>query len=200
MWFQSTNISLLHMSWVYLPLPEFYSVVLISWNIMWKIRNEVDKHLSELNKLTIWHAASASVFMGSYVSLLIKDCRYFFCSSKTNLWRLNISLVSFRRSEEICEIGAFVFACVILFPFLFKIFFVVDMAFLSNFFEFWQLSFGLSIKNTHETEWSKVTQWNETEEFWEKSKVFGAEWHMFFFVVFFISWLLISEQILIKFW
>ena len=66
-------------------------------------------------------------------------------------------LVSFRRSEKVCEIGAFVFAGVILFPFLFKSFFVVDMAFLLNFLKFWQLSFGLSIKSTHEIEWSKVT-------------------------------------------
>ena len=29
---------------------------------------------------------------------------------------------------------------------------MVDMAFLSNFVEFWQLSFGLSIKITHEIE------------------------------------------------
>ena len=41
----------------------------------------------------------------------------------------------------------------------------MDMAFLSNFFEFWQLSFGLSIKSTHEIEWSKVTRSNGTEEF-----------------------------------
>ena len=68
------------------------------------------------------------------------------------------SLVSFRCPEEVSEIGAFVFAGVILFPFLFKSFFVVDMAFLSDFFEFWQLSFDLSIKSTHEIEWSKVTR------------------------------------------
>ena len=29
-----------------------------------------------------------------------------------------------------------------------------------NFFEFWQLSFGLSVRSTHEIEWSKKTQWN----------------------------------------
>ena len=35
----------------------------------------------------------------------------------------------------------------------------MDMAFLSNFFEFWQLSFGLSIKSTHEIEWSYSVHW-----------------------------------------
>ena len=46
-------------------------------------------------------------------------------------------MVNFRRSEEVWEIGVFVFAGVILFPFLFKsFFFVVDMAFLSNFWSF----------------------------------------------------------------
>ena len=65
--------------------------------------------------------------------------------------------LNFRPSEEVCEIGAFVCAGVTLFPFLLKAFFVVDMAFLLIFFEFWQLSFGLSIKSAHEIEWSKVT-------------------------------------------
>ena len=39
---QSTNISLLH---IYLPLYQNFidSVVLISLNVMWNIRNEVDK-------------------------------------------------------------------------------------------------------------------------------------------------------------
>ena len=58
----------------------------------------------------------------------------------------------FRRSEEVCEIGAFVFAGVTLFPFFLKLSFVVDMAFLANFLEFCQLSFGLSIKSTPEIE------------------------------------------------
>ena len=37
-------------------------------------------------------------------------------------------------------------------------FFVVDKAFLSNFLEFLQLSFGLSSKSTHEIGCSKVTR------------------------------------------
>ena len=48
------------------------------------------------------------------------------------------------------------------------------MAFLSNFLEFLQLSFGLSIKSTHEIEWSEVARWNGAEEFWEKLKGFGT--------------------------
>ena len=35
--------------------------------------------------------------------------------------------------------------------------FLVDKVFISNVFEFLKLSFGLSIKSTHEIEWSKVT-------------------------------------------
>ena len=47
MQFQSMNISLLHMCRVYLPLYQecIDSVVLISSNIMWNIRNEVDEKL-----------------------------------------------------------------------------------------------------------------------------------------------------------
>ena len=54
----------------------------ISSNVMWTIRNEAEKHLSELNKLTVWYVASVSGFMGWYVALLIKDCGCFCCSSK----------------------------------------------------------------------------------------------------------------------
>ena len=43
MQFQSTKISLLQMYQVHLPLPELYSVVMISSNVMWNIRNEEDK-------------------------------------------------------------------------------------------------------------------------------------------------------------
>ena len=102
------------------------------------------------------------VYMGWYVALLIKDCRYFCCSSKINLMKGKLFLVSFRHSEEVCEIGAFVFAVAILSP-------------------FWQLSSGLSIKSTHEIEWSKVTRWRGTEKFREKSRVFCTEWQMGFF-------------------
>ena len=49
---------------------------------------------------------------------------------------LSSLFLNFRPSEEVCEIGAFVCAGVILFPFLFKIFFVGDMAFLLNFWSF----------------------------------------------------------------
>ena len=41
--FQSMNISLLQMYRVHLPLPELYSVVLISSNVIRNIKNEVDK-------------------------------------------------------------------------------------------------------------------------------------------------------------
>ena len=50
--FQRTKILLLHMYRSHLPLAELYSVALISSNVMWNIRNEVDKTLSELNTLT----------------------------------------------------------------------------------------------------------------------------------------------------
>ena len=53
--------------------------------------------------------------------------------------------------------------------------------FLSEFFEFLQHSFGSSIKSTNEIEWSQVTRWNRTEEFWEKSKVFGTVNYKWFF-------------------
>ena len=90
-------------------------------------------------------------------------------------------LLIFRHSE-VCDIGAFVFAGVI-FYFLFKSFFLLGKVFLSNVFKFLQLSFGLSTKSTHEIEWSKMTWWNGTEEFWKKSKVFGTEWQMVFLLV-----------------
>ena len=51
---------------------------------------------------------------------------------------------------------------------------MVDKAFISNFLEFFQLLFGLSIKSTREIDWLKVTRWNGTEEFWEKPKGFGT--------------------------
>ena len=63
------------------------SVVLIWSNVIWNIRNEVDKHLSELNKLTLWCVTSASGFMEWYAALLIKDCRYFWWYSKINLMK-----------------------------------------------------------------------------------------------------------------
>ena len=109
-----------------------------------------------------------------------------FLSSLFLIWYVRI--VNFRRSEEVCGIGAFVFADVILFHFLLKSLWHL----FQFFFEFWQLSFGLSIKSTHEIERSKVARWNGTDEFWEKSKVFGTEWQM----VCFTCWLFIPEQIL----
>ena len=60
----------------------------------------------------------------------------------------------------------------------------MDKVFLSSFVQFLQLAFGLSIKSTHETEWQKVTWWNGTEDFWEKSNVFGTEWQMAVFLLF----------------
>ena len=43
MCFQNTIISLLEMYRIHLPLLELYSAVLISLNVMWNIRNKVDK-------------------------------------------------------------------------------------------------------------------------------------------------------------
>ena len=64
----------------------------------------------------------------------------------------------------------------------------MDKAFLSNILEFLQLSFGLSIKSTQETERQKVTWWNGTEEFWEKQKHLDTEWQIgFFFLLTFNS-------------
>ena len=42
------------------------------------------KHLSELNKLTVWYATSVQGFVGWYVALFWKDYRYFCCSSQNN--------------------------------------------------------------------------------------------------------------------
>ena len=62
------------------------SVVLISTNVMWKIRNEVHKtFFSELNILTVWYATSVSVFMGWYLASCWEDCRYFYCFSQSKL-------------------------------------------------------------------------------------------------------------------
>ena len=74
------------------------------------------------------------------------------------------------------------------FLFFLKAFYVVDKAFLSNILEFLQLSFGLSVKSTQETERQKVTWWNGTEEFWEKQKHLDTEWQIgFFFLLTFNS-------------
>ena len=56
--------------------------------------------------------------------------------------------------------------------------FLVGKVFLSNVFEFLKLSFGLSIKSTHEIELSKVTWSNRTEEFGKKQKflVLNGKW------------------------
>ena len=55
----------------------------------------------------------------------------------------------------------------------------MDKVFLSNVLEFLQLSFGLSIKSTHEIEWLKW-KWNERNDEMEqrnseKNQVFGTE-------------------------
>ena len=71
---------------------------------------------------------------------------------------LHCKFFNFRHSEEVFEIGPLVFAGGILFYFIFKSFFEADKAFLSNFLEFLQLSFGLSVKSTYEIEWSKVNR------------------------------------------
>ena len=65
--------------------------VLISSNL---IRNEADKTF-ELNKLTVWYVTAAPGFMGWYVAFLIKDFRYFCCSSKVNLMKVNFSFGQF---------------------------------------------------------------------------------------------------------
>ena len=60
----------------------------------------------------------------------------------------------------------------------------MDKVFLSNVFEFLKLSFGLSIKSTHEIELSKVTRWNGTEEFWKKNQKFLVMSDKCFFCLF----------------
>ena len=60
------------------------------------------------------------------------------------------------------------------------------MAFLSNFLEFWQVSFGLSIKSTHEIEWSKLLDEMEQRKS-EKNQVSGSEWQMVFYLFTFNS-------------
>ena len=52
------------------------------------------KHLSELNKLTVWYVTSVSGFMGWYVALFWEDYRYFCCSSQNNLMKGEIFLWS----------------------------------------------------------------------------------------------------------
>ena len=85
--------------------------------------------------------------------------------------------------KKFVKLGAFVFAGLI-FYFIFESFgFWWIRYFFQMFLSFLQLSFGLSIKSTHEIEWSKMTWWNGTEEFWKKSKVFGTEWQMVFLLV-----------------
>ena len=64
-----------------------------------------------------------------------------FLSSLFLIWY--VWIVNFRRSEEVCQIWAFVFAGVILFPFLFKKFFCGRYGISFNFFGVLQLSFGL---------------------------------------------------------
>ena len=102
---------------------------------------------------------------------------------------LRMWIVNFRHSEEVCEIGAFVFAGVI-FYFLFKSFFLVDKVFLSNVFELLQLSFGLS---KHTWNWmveNDLMKWNRG--ILKKIKSF---WY-WMTNGFFACWLLIPEQIL----
>ena len=74
------------------------SAVLIWSNVMLNIRNEVDKDLSELKRITVWwYVTSGSEFMEWYIALLIKDCRYFCCSSKINLMKGKFFFGQFRK-------------------------------------------------------------------------------------------------------
>ena len=52
------------------------------------------KHLSGLNKLTVWYVTSVSGFVGWYIALFWEDYRYFCCSSQNNLMKGEIILWS----------------------------------------------------------------------------------------------------------
>ena len=69
---------------------------------------------------------------------------------------------------------------VILFSLLFKSFFCGGYGISLKFFRVLAAFIILSIKSTHEIAWSRVTWWNRTEGFSEKSNVFGTKWQMFF--------------------
>ena len=89
--------------------------------------------------------------------------------------------------KKFVKLGAFVFAGLI-FYFIFESFgFWWIRYFFQMFLSFLQLSFGLSIKSTHEIEWSKMTCWNGTEEFWKKSKLLVLNHKWFFCLLTFNS-------------
>ena len=114
-----------------------------------------------------------------------------FLSSLFLIW--SVWIVNFRRFEEVCEIGAFVSAGVVLFPFLFKSFF---LWWIWHFFQiFWSFSsFPLLylLKAHMKLDGQKLLDEVEQRNSEKKSNVFRTEWQMCFF----ICWLLIPEQIL----
>ena len=84
------NISLLHGYRVHLPLPELYRqccVVLISSNVMRNIRNEVDKKFVRTKQIDCLICNISISFHNVICSILIKDCKYFYWSSKINLMK-----------------------------------------------------------------------------------------------------------------
>ena len=134
-------------------------------------------------------------FMEWYVALFWEDCRYFCVSYQNNLMKGESFLCSVFKiidsksllksaltGKDAFDISSW--SCL-----LKK--FVVDKAFLSYVLELLQISFGLSIKGTHEIEWSKVTWWHGVEEFWEKLSFLYWMKNLFF-----ACWLLIPEKLL----
>ena len=130
-----------------------------------------------------------------YVALFWEDCRYFCVSYQNNLMKGESFLCSVFKiidsksllksaltGKDAFDISSW--SCL-----LKK--FVVDKAFLSYVLEFLQISFGLSIKGTHEIEWSKVTWWHGVEVFWEKLSFLYWMKNLFF-----ACWLLIPEKLL----
>ena len=93
MQFQSMSISLLYMYRVYLATQNCLDgVVLILSNVCGTSEMKLIKHLSQLNKSTVWYVTAVLGFMGWYVALFWEDCKYFCCSSQNNLMKSEIFL------------------------------------------------------------------------------------------------------------
>ena len=95
---QSTIISLLYMYWVHLLLPELSSVLLVSLNVIWNIRNEVDKTfvITKINWLSDMSVCKISIRM--ICSIIDKRLDIFAAPLKLTSWKVNFSLVSFQNN------------------------------------------------------------------------------------------------------
>ena len=98
MWLQSTIISLLYMYWVHLLLPELSSVLLVSLNVIWNIRNEVDKTfvITKINWLSDMSVCKISIRV--ICSIIDKRLGIFAAPLKLTSWKVNFSLVSFQNN------------------------------------------------------------------------------------------------------